>query len=313
MATNTILFHYGAFQPIWQQQGLLQAGPQIPDMPNGLSVTNPSVETLISALQGRGIPLKGVLLNYSDPFLMRAAPLRGLKAWPGPRVLACGDLHHGLQPIDSLATYLATESHDALLLTFNPALLNEVRRRVSIPVRSLPSTFFRYPSAITAKEQRLELLHVGSLGAHHPKRRELVTALNTRGRVPFRHATTNNAEEAAELYAQHEMILNVPLNHDLNHRFFEVMAAGVPQVVFGDKGLVGNHRALAERPDVFWASSIEKLEALVLELFAKPDKLKSITVHPPAYLELKELLKAALSPEPSITHMSTINKPYLQS
>jgi len=40
-------------------------------------------------------------------------------------------------------------------------------------------------------------------------------------------------EDAAALVAQHALVLNVPLNHDLNHRFFEVMAAGVPQVVFG--------------------------------------------------------------------------------
>jgi len=42
------------------------------------------------------------------------------------------------------------------------------------------------------------------------------------------------------------------------------MAAGVPQVVFGNQGLVGEDRYLAERPDVFWASSLEQLEELVL-------------------------------------------------
>ncbi len=296
MTTTTILFHYGTFQPLWQQEGLIQAGPQITETPNGLSVPNPRIETLISALQHRDLPVQGVLLHYTDPFLIRSAPLRGLKVWPGPRLLACGDLHHGPQPIDSLAAYLTAESHDAVLLTFNPALLDEVRRRVSIPVRALPPTFFRYPSAIPATERRLELLHIGSLGPHHPRRRELVAALHSRGQVPFRHTTTNTAEEAAELYAQHALVLNVPLNNDLNHRFFEVMAAGVPQVVFGDPGLVGDHRALAKRPDVFWASSIEELETLVLELFSNPEELKSIPVNPPGYLELKELLKAALTP-----------------
>jgi len=181
-------------------------------------------------------------------------------------------------------------------LTFNPALIDEVGQRVSVPVRTLPPTFFRYPSAIRATESRLELLHVGTLGPHHQSRRALVTALHSRMRVPFRHATTTNSEEAAELYAEYALVLNVPLNHDLNHRFFEVMAAGVPQVVFGDKGLVGHHGALAERPDVFWASSIEELEGLVLHLFAEPDKLKSIPVNPPNYLDLKELLKAAIAP-----------------
>ena len=181
-------------------------------------------------------------------------------------------------------------------MTFNPALLDEVRRRVSIQVRAYPPTFFRYPSASPAKERKLELLHVGSLGQHHPRRRSLVTTLQSRGRLPFRHTITTNAEEASELYAQFALVLNVPLNNDLNHRFFEVMAVGVPQVVFSDPGLTGDNRALAERSDVFWTSSIEELEELVLRLFAEPNKLKRIPACPPAYLELKELLKAALAP-----------------
>jgi hypothetical protein len=116
--------------------------------------------------------------------------------------------------------------------------------------------------------------------------------------VPLRHATTSNPEEAAALYAQHALVLNVPLNHGLGHRFFEVMAAGVLQVVFGDPALVGEHRHLAERPDVFWASSsLEQLEALVMQLLADPERLRAIPVAPPPYWELKDLLKAALAPQ----------------
>ena len=57
---------------------------------------------------------------------------------------------------------------------------------------------------------------MGSLGSHHPRRRELVNALIKRQKIPFRHTTTKNAEEAAQLYAQHDLVLNVPLNQDLN-------------------------------------------------------------------------------------------------
>jgi len=110
------------------------------------------------------------------------------------------------------------------------------------------------------------------------------------GWVTLRHATTSSSEEAAALYAQHGLVLNVPLNHDLNHRFFEVMAAGVPQVVYGDPSLVGEHRHLAERPDVFWASSIEQLEDLVLQLLAEPERLRGISVALPPCWELKDLL-----------------------
>ena len=258
--------------------------------------TPPSVEALLAVLQQRGHDRRAVLLHYSDPFMLRSAPLRGLRHWPGPRLLACGDLHHGSNPIELLAAYLEAEPHDAVLLTFNPALVAEVRQRLRVPVRCLPPTFFRYPSALPVERPRLELLHVGSLGPHHPRRRELVAGLQARGRLPFRHASTSSPEEAAALYAQHALVLNVPLNHDLNHRFFEVMAAGVPQVVFGDRGLVGEHRALAERPDVFWASSLEELEELVLGLFAEPERLRGIPVAPPPYWELKDLLKAAFAP-----------------
>jgi len=61
---------------------------------------------------------------------------------------------------------------------------------------------------------------VGSLGFHHPRRWDLVMALQARGRAPLRQATTSSPEEAAALYAQHALVLNVPLNHDLNQRFF---------------------------------------------------------------------------------------------
>jgi hypothetical protein len=47
---------------------------------------------------------------------------------------------------------------------------------------------------------------------------------------------------------------------------------------------------------VFWASSIEQLEEVVLQLLADPERLRSITAAPPPYWELKDLLKAALAP-----------------
>lgn len=201
-----------------------------------------------------------MLLHYSDPFLMRAAALRGIRHWYGPKLLACGDLHHGPDPIGTLIKYLDAEPHDALLITFNPGLVTELRQRVSIPVRSLPPSFFRHPTAEPHPLTRLELLHVGSSGSYHSRRRDLLFALQARGCVPLRHANTSSPEEAAALYAQHALVLNVPLNQDLNHRFFEVMAAGVPQVVFGEPSLVGQHRQLAERPDVFGPAASSNLK-----------------------------------------------------
>jgi hypothetical protein len=47
---------------------------------------------------------------------------------------------------------------------------------------------------------------------------------------------------------------------------------------------------------VFWASSLEELEDLVLRLFAEPERLRAIPVAPPPYWELKDLLKTAFAP-----------------
>lgn len=296
MRYQTLLIHHGEYQTLWQQPGLIQVGPQITDGPESLRLIELSVVALQDALRRRGWATGGVLIQYTDPFLLRAAPIRGIRQWPGPKLLACGDIHHGPDPIGCLQRYCANEPHDAVLLTFNPALRQEVQQHLPVPVRCLAPTFFRYPAATPSTTPRMELLHVGSLGPHHPRRRLLVEALLRRQNLPFRHTTTRSAKEAAELYAQYALVLNVPLNHDLNHRVFEVMAAGVPQVVFGHPSLLGDNSQLIKRQDLFWAQSIEDLEALVMELFLKYDQTQIKAVPPPPYWDLEALLKQALAP-----------------
>ena len=297
MLRQTILFHYGFFQPLWQQPGLIQCGPRIRASDPALSVPDADVRAIQAALIERRLPVEGVLIHYSDPFLMRAAGLRGLKQWCGPRLLVCGDLHHGPSPLGTLETYLQQQFHDAVLLAFNPALLTEVRSILSIPVYCHPPGYFRYPRRVRARSPVPQLLHVGSLGPHHPRRRELVEAIQRRGQIPFRHVTTETPEQAADLYAAHALVLNVPLNNDLNHRVFEVMAAGAPQVVFGSQALLGPLQQLADRPDLIWVDHLEELEANVLDLLKDPTRWTQ-SVPPPPEWPLQQLLKACLSPMP---------------
>ena len=70
------------------------------------------------------------------------------------------------------------------------------------------------------------------------------------------------------------------------------MAAGVPQIIFGHPSLLGNNSALINRHDLFWAQSIEELEALVKELFSAPTKLRAGSVDPPPYWNLKGFSKS---------------------
>ena len=97
-------------------------GPQISDGPESLQLKELSVTELQKALKRRGWTTQGVLVQYTDPFLLRAVPMRNIHQWAGPRLLVCGDLHHGPDPVGTLQQYCVAEPHDAVL-TFNPALL----------------------------------------------------------------------------------------------------------------------------------------------------------------------------------------------
>jgi len=299
MSPSMVLFHYGPFQPLWQQPGLIQCGPRLEPGPTALPVAAPTVEAIQLALRSRGGPTRGVLIHYTDPFLIRAAPLRGLSHWRGPRLLVCGDLHHGPAPVDTLVAYQAQEAHDAVALAFNPMLLPEVQRRLSVPVHCNPPGFFRYPSHPRHPAPARRLVHVGSLGPHHPQRRHVVEALLQRGRIPFEHVSTATPEQAARVYAANALVLNVPLNHDFNHRFYEAAAAGAPQVVFASPALMGPLMPLAQgRPDWFWTQRLHDLEDLVLRLLEDP-ALPQLPVAPPPQPDLVDWLKCCLGPLPS--------------
>ena len=62
-----------------------------------------------------------------------------------------------------------------------------------------------------------------------------------------------------------------------------MMAAEVPQIIFGHPGLLGNDSTLLNRRDLFWSRSIKELESIVNQLFIEPTKLLNITVNAPPY------------------------------
>ena len=60
MRTPTLLIHHGAYQPLWQQPGLMQVGPQIADGTEGLRLMDLSVRRVA---EGR--------IDYVDKFTGR--------------------------------------------------------------------------------------------------------------------------------------------------------------------------------------------------------------------------------------------------
>ena len=295
MHPTTLLLHYREYQPLWEQQGLIQVGPQIISGAKGIRLSELSVNGLQRELQKRGWGSKGVLLHYTDPFLMRPPRCVGSSNGQDPGFLPVATyimVHPNRNPAALLRS--RTTRRNPPYLQSNTAKKSSTKAKSS---SAMPcSQLLRYPAATPSCAPIRELLHVGSLGPHHPRRREIVKALLMRQRVPFRHATTPNPTEAAKLYAQYALVLNIPLNQDLNHRLFEVMAAGAPQIIFGNPSLLGDNSPLAKRPDLFWAQSIDEVEALVIKLFSDPKMLGIGSVETPPYWDLKTLLKQALAP-----------------
>ncbi len=286
-----VIFHYGEYQKLWEQPFVVQAGPNIRDSPTSLFIPLPSIGNLLNGLKSNFSNRKYVLIHYTDPFILRDSPLLNLDNWKAPSLLACGDLHHGEDPIRTLSLYLDKEQHDAVILTFNPSLLEDVRSQLSIPVNSFPPSFFRYPTAKITESRSYSLIHIGSIGPYHARRAKIVDQLIQRNRIPFEHCTTQSADLAAAIYSKHALAINIPLNQDLNHRFFEIMSAGIPQIIFSNRSILGSDKSLANREDIFWASSIEEVEAITRHLFANKEYLMSIKVPPPPYITIQELIK----------------------
>jgi len=293
---SCLIYHYGKYEAVWFRPGLYQAGPNISTNAFGIKIQSTDINIIRSTMVAQAIDPRIPLIYYTDNFYLRSAPLCNIRAWPGPKILVCGDLHHGDSPLETLERYLRLEFFDAVLLLCNPSMLNQVRRMVAVPVRFLPPSFFKYESANRIPSPNPMLLHVGSIGAHHPHRKAIVEALISRKKIPFLHANTNTSLEAAQLYASHAILLNIPLNNDLNHRIYEAMAAGVPQIILGKDEILGDQELLALRSDLMWVESMEEVEEVAAKLLAPPYPYKNIEVLPPPVWDMDLLLKAALAP-----------------
>ncbi len=288
---NVVLFHHSEFQPLWQQPGMIQCGPNMSNTNNSFYISTSSTLAIKNKLINFGVSSKSALIYYTDPFLLRFSALTELDSWNGPKVLVSGDLHHGPKPIETLKDYLRNESFDAILLAFNPAMIADVKSMIRVPVFSFPPTFFRYPSIKRADKIDNFLVHVGSIGKYHTQRRRVVEALLKLDNFRFKHFTTQTQLEASLLYSKHALALNIPLNNDLNHRFYEIMAVGCPQIIYGSPALLGSQDELGKRSDVFWASNVSEIVLIANHLMSDFKNLMQTPVLPPKQWEIKNLLK----------------------
>ena len=190
--------HHGHINRSGNNRGL-SGGLQIADGPESIHVAEMSVAALRGLQKEAG--LIEVLIQYTDPFLLRANSMRGIREWKGPKLLAAATSITDRST--KLCAILLIWPHDAVLLTFNP--LGARTSNSTCEYLYGRHNLLRYPAAIPRPMPRMELLHVG-IGPHHPRRRELVEALIKR-RV-FRHTTTQTPKRPLS-YTHNTLVLNV--------------------------------------------------------------------------------------------------------
>lgn len=76
MSDQVLLLHYGGFQPLWCQPGLIQVGLLLADGATSVHLSAFTIPHLQASLHRAGFPAGGVLVYYTDPFYLRQRPLR---------------------------------------------------------------------------------------------------------------------------------------------------------------------------------------------------------------------------------------------
>ncbi len=297
-----ILFHYSPYKALWERgNNLIQCGPFIEKQTKGLSLgevktikrvngeyfvntkqealdlrkyflENVSIKNLIKVLELNNISTESILLHYIDPFLLKGPiPLSNLDLWKGPKILICGDLHHGTEDsIRMVKEYLDREFHDSIVIAFNPSLSSKLKSEIGVPIHISPPGFFRYPFLEYSSISSNSVVHIGNINKYHIKRKRIIDRLISNPSIKFEHLKTRSSEEAAYIYNKTGLSLNIPLNNDLNHRFFEIISAGGRQIILGEPNeILGPLVGLKNTPGVYWASNENELITIAMDLLSK--------------------------------------------
>ena len=150
--------------------------------------------------------------------------ISNLRALKGKKILLMGDTHHMVHPLKTMLSYAIQEPWDLVSSEHDRhhlPLFAEAGVRNLIWLPCFTMNPHKHTPCVATDERTV---FVGSLSAHHIQRQRIIGQLQKRG-VSV-HVTTAPQNEAARLYNQHAISLNISLNGDLNFRIMEVLASG---------------------------------------------------------------------------------------
>ena len=200
-----------------------------PDAQTNLIASARAIQTPGGSYDAAEFFFKNKIIQQPDILLVKADATgrnlpSNLKSFKCPRVLLVGDTHHQGEPIQKLLAYAKQEKFDRIIFDhtrhharwfFEAGLKN---------IHWIPALDFTFFPRTPSPKPKHQFSFVGQAGKFHPYRCRVLESLQKAG-LPLEMLRGTPAE-AADIYADSVVTLNVSLNGDLNLRVFEALAAG---------------------------------------------------------------------------------------
>lgn len=167
--------------------------------------------------------VKPELLIVKIDASLRSCP-RNLFKLKCPRVLIVGDTHHMGNPLERVIRYALSEPFTHIIMDHTRHHAHFLMEAGLKNVYWIPAVDFSFLPRELRNHPNRPLTFVGQLGRHHPFRGYALDAVRNAG-LPLEILRGSNAE-AADIYADSQITLNISLNGDLNLRVFESLGAG---------------------------------------------------------------------------------------
>ena len=151
-------------------------------------------------------------------------PVTGLDRVKCPKVLFPGDTHHGDRPIERRVKAALAQPWDLVVLEFCRQHCHWFAEAGVKNVAYIPCFNVNPRNIPPTKNRTRGISFVGQVGDRHPRRQYVIGELQRRGYPVM--VTQAPPMEAAVIYNESAVSLNISLNGDFNYRNFEVMAAG---------------------------------------------------------------------------------------
>jgi glycosyltransferase involved in cell wall biosynthesis len=141
-----------------------------------------------------------------------------------PKVLIVGDTHHMSLPLQRVIRYALSEPFTHIIMDHTRHHAHFMLEAGLKNVHWIPAVDYAYHPRNILANPRYSLTFVGQVGRYHPYRIHVLNALRVAG-MPLEVMRGTNSQ-AADIYSDSRITLNVSLNGDLNLRVFESLAAG---------------------------------------------------------------------------------------